>query len=56
MKEILTCFFSLQVAQHFVAEHYEGDFDMIIHFKIAKYLVAEHHERDFDLILYFMVA
>ena len=56
MKEILTCFFSLQVAQHFVAEHYEGEFDMIIDFKMAKNLVAEHHERDFDLIFHFMVA
>ena len=47
--------FHLKVAQHFIAEHEERDFELIIHLKLetAQNLVRQQHERDFHMIFHF---
>ena len=46
MKEIFKLFFTSN-GSNLIAGYYEGDFDMIFHFKAAKNLVSEHFEIDF---------
>ena len=56
MKDVMTRFFTLRWLKNLVAEHYEGCFDMTVHFKRAQNLAAEDYKIEFYMIFHFKMA